>query len=104
MVVMIFAIALAFGPGMEVISHSLPKQPVYQFLAKASGALIVLGTYWVLVRLGEKRVPSELALTSAPLEILAGLATGLIMFAAVMAIMITSGLYFANDIQETYAC
>ncbi len=93
MVVMIFAIALAFGPAMEAISHSLPKQPLYQYLAKASGALIVLSTYWVLVRLGERRVPSELALTSAPLGILAGLATGLIMFAAGMAIMIASGLY-----------
>ena len=49
MVVMIFAIVLAFGPGMEALSHSLPKQPVYQFLAKVGGALFVLGTYWVLV-------------------------------------------------------
>ena len=93
MVVMIFAIVLAFGPGMEALSHSLPKQPVYQFLAKVSGALIVLGAYGVLVRLGERRLPSELALTAAPFGILAGLATGLIMFAAVMAIMIASGLY-----------
>ena len=93
MVVMIFAIVLAFGPGMEALSHSLPKQPVYQFLAKVSGALIVLGAYGVLVRLGERRLPSELALTTAPFGILAGLATGLIMFAAVMAIMIASGLY-----------
>ena len=45
MVVMIFAIVLAFGPGMEALSHSLPKQPVYQFLAEVSGALIVLGAY-----------------------------------------------------------
>ncbi len=93
MVVMIFAIVLAFGPGMEALSHSLPKQPVYQFLAKVSGALIVLCAYGLLVRLGERRRPSELALTAAPFGILAGLATGLIMFAAVMAIMIASGLY-----------
>ena len=93
MVVMIFAIVLAFGPGMEALSHSLPKQPVYQFLAKVSGALIVLGTYWVLVRLGERRPPSELAPTAAPIGILAGLATGVAMFSAVMAIMVASGFY-----------
>ena len=93
MVVMIFAIVLAFGPGMEALSHSLPKQPVYQFLAKVGGALIVLVTYWVLVRLGERRPPSELALKAAPIGILAGLATGAAMFAAVMAIMVASGFY-----------
>lgn len=93
MVVMIFAIVLAFGPGMEALSHSLPKQPVYQFLAKVSGALIVLGTYWVLVRLGERRPPSELAPTAAPIGILAGMATGVAMFSAVMAILVASGFY-----------
>ncbi len=93
MVVMIFAIVLAFGPGMEALSHSLPKQPVYQFLAKVGGVLTVLGTYWVLVRLGERRAPSELALKAAPIGIFIGLATGVAMFAAVMAIMIASGFY-----------
>jgi uncharacterized protein len=93
MVVMIFAIALAFGPGMEALSHSLPKQPAYQFLAKVSGALIVLGAYGALARLGERRAPSELALTAAPIGILAGLAIGVAMFAAAMAIMIASGFY-----------
>lgn len=94
MVVMIFAIVLAFGPGMETLSHSLPRQPIHQFLAKVSGALIVLGAYGVLVRLGERRAPSELALKAAPIGIFIGLATGLIMFSAVMAIMITSGSYY----------
>jgi membrane protease YdiL (CAAX protease family) len=93
MVVLIFAIVLAFGPGMEAISHSLPKQPAYQFLAKVSGALIALGAYCVLVRLGEHRQPSELALAAAPIGIFAGVATGSIMFAAVIAIAIASGLY-----------
>jgi uncharacterized protein len=93
MVVMIFAIVLAFGPGMEALSHSLPKQPVYQFLAKVSGALIALCTYWVLVRLGERRPPSELAPTAAPIGILAGLATGVAMFSAVMAIMVVSSFH-----------
>jgi uncharacterized protein len=93
MVVMIFAIVLAFGSGMEALSHSLPKQPAYQFLAKVSGALIVLGAYWLLVRLGERRAPNELALKTAPIDIFIGLATGVAMFAAVMAIMIASGFY-----------
>lgn len=93
MVVMIFAIVLVFGPGMEALSHALPKQPVYQFFAKVSGALIVLGAYWLLVRLGERRAPSELALKAAPIDIFIGLATGVAMFAAVMVIMVASGFY-----------
>jgi membrane protease YdiL (CAAX protease family) len=93
MVVMIFAIVLAFGPGVEALSHSLPQHPVYQFLAKVSGALIVLGTYWGLVRLGERRLPSELALAAAPIGIFGGLATGVTMLAVVMAIMIANGFY-----------
>lgn len=93
MVVLIFAIVLAFGPGMEALSHLLPKQPVYQFLSKVSGALIVLGAYHIFVRMGEGRQPSELALAAAPVGILAGLATGLIMFTVVMTILVTTGLH-----------
>ncbi len=93
MVAMVFAIMLAFGPAVEALSHSMPAQPAFRFLAKAVGALIVLGTYAVLVRLGEKRWPQEIAPAAAPFGIIAGLAIGLIMFSTVMTILIGTGLY-----------
>jgi membrane protease YdiL (CAAX protease family) len=93
MAVLIFAIMLAFGPGMEALAHALPRQPAYQFFAKTCGALIVLGTYSALVRVGERRTPTELALPAAPAGLLAGLLVGLLMFVAVMAILIGSGFY-----------
>ena len=92
-VISIFAIVLTFGPAMEALTHALPKQPPLQFLAHAVGACLVLGAYVLLVRFGEDRNPTELAPHAAPTGVLAGLAIGLIMFSAVMAIMIGLGLY-----------
>ena len=93
MVGLTFAIMLAFGPTVEALGHALPKAPAWQFLSKACGALIVLGAYALLVRLGEARNPRELALPAAPAGLAAGLAIGLAMFAATMAILIAAGLY-----------
>ena len=93
MAVLIFAIMLAFGLGIETLAHALPRQPAYQFFAKLCGALIVLGTYAVLVRIGERRTPTELALTAAPAGLATGLLAGFLMFVAVMAILIGTGLY-----------
>src|SRR6185369_4722442 len=77
MAALIFAIVLAFGPGMEALSHALPEDPMSQFLAHFAGACIVLATYALLVRMGEARKPVELGLRSAPAGLLAGLAIGL---------------------------
>jgi membrane protease YdiL (CAAX protease family) len=78
---------------METLAHALPRQPAYQFFAKLCGALIVLGTYTVLVRIGERRTLTELALTAAPAGLAMGLLAGFLMFVAVMAVLIGTGLY-----------
>lgn len=93
MVVMTFAIVLAFGPATETLSHALPPLPAFQFLAKACGALIILGTYTLLVRMGESRWPSELSLRQAPSGIFAGLIIGATIFSVVMGASLASGLY-----------
>lgn len=92
MVALMFAIALAFGPSMEALAHKLPSRPEFQFLAHASGAVIVLATYALLVRLGEDRIPTELSPRAAPFGLLAGVTIGGLLFSAVMMIMI--GFHF----------
>ena len=93
MLVLILAVALAFGPSMEIIAHSLPQTPPYQFMAHAVGCLIILGVYALLVRFGEDRAPNELSIKAAPLELLMGGIVGAVAFTAVMAIMICFRLY-----------
>ncbi len=93
LVALVFAIVLAFGPGMEALMHELPKQPALQFLVHAAGALVILAAYALLVRFGEAREPTELALRAAPAGLLAGLAIGLLLFSSAMAILIGFGLY-----------
>ena len=93
MAAMIFAIVLAFGPGMEALSHALPDRPMPQFVAHFAGACIVLATYALLVRLGEARSPVEISLRNAPTGLLAGLVMGLALFCMVMCILIASGAY-----------
>ncbi len=78
---------------METLLHALPKSPAYEFVARCVGAVSVLSAYFVLVRLGEGRSPTELSLVVAPREIIFGLATGSTMFAIVIAILAASGLY-----------
>jgi membrane protease YdiL (CAAX protease family) len=90
---LIFAIVLAFGPGMEALSHALPDRPMPQFLAHLAGACIVLASYALLVRIGEARNPVELGLRAAPLGIVSGLAIGLALFSLVMLILVAIGAY-----------
>ena len=90
---LIFAIALAFGPGLETMTAALPQRPAFQFVAQAVGACLVVGAYAVLVRLGEARGPSELAPRRALIEVVGGLLIGLAMFSTVMAIMTGFGGY-----------
>jgi membrane protease YdiL (CAAX protease family) len=94
MVGLVFLIALSFGPGMEAIRHLVPKgDPRFGFLTNVSGAVIALAAYALLVRLGEDRLPEELAPRPAAAQLLAGMAIGATMFVAVMAIMAIFGLY-----------
>ena len=71
-IILVFAIMVPFGLALETLLHALPNQAPFQFLAHVAAALIVLAAYYLLVRLGEGRDPTELALTSAPIGILAG--------------------------------
>ncbi len=93
---LIFAIVLAFGPGMEALSHALPDRPMLQFAAHLAGACIVLVSYALLVRIGEARNPVELDLRAAPPGILAGLAIGLALFSIVMLILVAIGGYHVD--------
>ena len=94
MVGLVFLIALSFGPGMDAIQHLLPKgDPRSGFVTNVSGAAIALAAYALFVRLGEDRMPDEVAVGPAPLHLLSGLALGATMFATVMAIMAALGLY-----------
>lgn len=93
MVVLIGAILLAYVPGVTALSHALPVQPALKFLARLVGVLIVLGAYTILVRIGEGRKASELAMASAPVGLMAGLAIGAALFSAVMAILLVTGAY-----------
>lgn len=93
MVVMTFAIVLAFGPATETLSHAILPLPAFQFLTKAFGTLIILSAYTLLVRMGEGRWPSELSLKDAPSSIFAGLVIGASMFSVVMAASIATGIY-----------
>lgn len=93
MVFLIFAIMLVFGPTVEALSHVLPARQPVRFFLKVFGAALVLGTYAILVRFGEDRPPNELAISAAPVGLLAGLLIGFVMFAVVMAIALVFGLY-----------
>ncbi len=90
---LIFVIMLVFGLSVEALGELLPKQPAPQFVVQVTGACLVLMAYAVLVRFGEGRAPDELSLRAAPLGVLTGVAIGLAMFAVVMLIMVTTGLY-----------
>ena len=92
-IILVFAIMIPFGLALETLLHAPPNQALFQFLAHVAGALIVLTAYYLLVRLGEGRDPTELALASAPIGILVGLAIGLAMFSLVMTVLIGVGAY-----------
>ena len=93
MVVLAFAIMLVFGPGLEAISHALPDQPLFDFFAKVMGAMIVIIAYTLLVRVGERRWPTELSANSAAMGLIVGLAIGVAMFAVLMAALLSTGTY-----------
>ena len=94
MVALVFIIAIAFGPTMEAVLDLLPKDdPRLVFLTRCVGAAIALSAYALLVRLGEARTPSEIAIRPAIGQLLVGLAIGGVLFGVVMATMVIFGLY-----------
>lgn len=94
MVALFFAVATSFGPAMSAVRELLPKDAAsLHFLTRCAGAVIALGAYALLVRLGEGRSPREIAIKPALGQLLIGLVLGLAMFAMVMAAMVAFGLY-----------
>ena len=93
MVALFFIIPMAFGPAMEAVRDILPKSDALEFLTRCIGAAIALGAYALLVRLGEARTPREIAVGPAVTQTLIGLALGLVLFGAVMAVLVAFGLY-----------
>jgi membrane protease YdiL (CAAX protease family) len=94
MIVLFFGVIIAFGTSMDAILQILPKGDAsFRFLSHCIGAGIALGAYALLVRLGEARWPAEIALKSAAIETIVGLAIGSAMFTAVMAALAGFGLY-----------
>lgn len=87
-------LVLSFGPLGQFTSEMLPKDELeLRFMARVSGALVALAVYVLLVRCVEKRAATELSISAAPRELGLGLLLGMLMFCAVMAILVGSGLY-----------
>jgi uncharacterized protein len=94
MTALFFICIAAFGTSMQLIQQIVPKSEVeLRFLGHCAGVLVALGAYALLVRLGEARLPTELALRPALIETLVGVALGAAMFAVVMAALVGFGLY-----------
>ncbi|KGM02813.1 membrane protein [Cellulomonas cellasea DSM 20118] len=90
---LLFGMTLAFGPPIEALGGLLPDTEAVTFLVRALGAAVALGAYALLVRAGEDRAPSELALRPALPSLAVGLALGALMMAVVMGLLALSGTY-----------
>ena len=87
-------LVLSFGPLGEALKAVLPADDLpLQFAGRIATSAVALGVYVLLVRFVERRPATELALKPALGELSAGLLIGLVMFAAVMAILVGGGLY-----------
>jgi uncharacterized protein len=93
MIALFFLVPMIFGPLMSTLRDVLPDDARLAFLTRCAGAAIALGAYALLVRLGEARLPREIAIGPAVAQTLIGVALGLAMFSAVMAVMVAFGLY-----------
>ena len=88
-----FLLVLSFGPLGQAISGLLSEDDhALRFAAKVFGAVVAICVYIVLVRFVERRPASELEIKAATGELSVGLLLGLLMFCAVMAILVGSGL------------
>lgn len=94
MVILFLAVATSFGPAMSALRELLPADAApLHFLTRCAGAIIALGAYALLVRLGEGRIPQEIAISPALKQLLSGVLLGLTMFGSVMAVMVALGAY-----------
>ena len=88
-----FAVPLAYGLTTDALGSALPDRDAPVFWIRCAGAVVALGAYALLVRLGEDRRPRELDLRPALPGLATGLALGVAMIAVVMAVMAATGLY-----------
>ena len=90
----IFVVAFAFGTASDALTKLLADGGEFSaFVARCAGPLVALAAYALLVRFGEDRRPLEIGLRPALPELGIGLMLGTAMFAAVMLILIGTGLY-----------
>lgn len=93
MVALFFLVLFSFAPAMHALAQIFAKgDPRVGFGLMVGGALIAIGAYVLLVRLGEDRMPDELRPAALP-QLAVGLAIGAAMFACVMAVLVAAGLY-----------
>jgi len=88
----IFVVAYAAASGAGEPAKGASATPLSLVLVAAFGAL-GLALYAGLVRLAERRWPSELGLRQAASELLMGLVVGAAMLSAVVAVLVAAGLY-----------
>jgi uncharacterized protein len=93
MFLLFFMVALPSYGSLAIVTSALPDNEVVSLSADVLAAVVSLVVYAALVWGGEDRTPSEIAPGRAVIEILVGLAIGLLMFSSVMAIMAAFGLY-----------
>jgi membrane protease YdiL (CAAX protease family) len=94
MVCLTFLVVLSFGPLGQAVADVLPPDDLpLRFAAKIVGAGVAVAIYMLLVRLVERRRPTELEIKPAAWELPVGLLIGFLMFAAVMGILLGGGFH-----------
>lgn len=85
-------LTFVFGFGYALIQN-LPKSTLLDALRVLAACVLGFGAYAGAVRLCEGRWPEELKLSAAPLELLAGVATGATIMALVVGLLCLIGVY-----------
>ncbi len=94
LVALFFLTAAAFGlPLQWVTDHLGPDDAPVHLAGLVAASVLVLGCYALAVRLGEGRPAGELAMRSAPAELVTGGLLGLGMMTALMSLLAATGTY-----------
>lgn len=93
MLLLFVVAAVPAGVSIELVGRLLPRGGPSDVASNLVGALICLALYGLLVWGGEARKPDEIANRWVPVDLLAGLLIGVVMFASVMGLMAAFGLY-----------
>jgi membrane protease YdiL (CAAX protease family) len=91
----LIAVVIAMPSGLAIsgVDYLLPDGGSSEVISNGVGALVCLLLYGLLVWGGEARRPDEIGLRALPVDLVAGLLIGALMFAAIMALMSVFGLY-----------